>query len=145
MIQLFDLQSKKVVKFTHHGHLKFSLHSCKKLLTQILISGSKYNIINIQLNQNNIIECFLDKQCLICFSSLICMRQQEVVQPLISLPWGLLQTIQSFLQFEDIIQMFMIFKSRRLTNINFFINIPIKENTFDIHLVKLESIHASIC
>jgi len=50
MIQLLDLQSKEIVELAHHGHFKLSLHSCNKLLAQILISGSKDNIIYIDLN-----------------------------------------------------------------------------------------------
>ena len=51
---LFDLQSKKKVLLSHHAHFKFILHAFYKILTKKFISSTKYNIINVNLYNQDI-------------------------------------------------------------------------------------------
>src|ERR1044072_2748460 len=47
---LINLNSQKELKFSHQTHLEFCLHQLRKLLTECRISRTKYDIINIILD-----------------------------------------------------------------------------------------------
>jgi hypothetical protein len=48
-LELLHLESKEVVQLAHHRHLEFSHHHPAKLLTRLLISRTKYYVIDIYL------------------------------------------------------------------------------------------------
>src|ERR1044072_1411935 len=47
---LINLNAKKESKFSHQTHFKFCLHQLRELLTECRISRTKYDIININLD-----------------------------------------------------------------------------------------------
>jgi hypothetical protein len=48
-LELLHLKSKEVLQLSHHRHLKLLHHYPAKLLTKLLISRTKYNVIDIYL------------------------------------------------------------------------------------------------
>jgi hypothetical protein len=48
-IELLHLKSEEVSQLSHHEHLEFLYHHPSKLLTRILISRTKYYVIDIYL------------------------------------------------------------------------------------------------
>src|SRR4051812_11680697 len=66
------------------------------------------------------------------------LADEEVTQCVIPSPWGLLQSMQSFLQLVHHVRLLCIFKPWRLSNLYFFLDITFEECTFHIHLIQLD-------
>jgi hypothetical protein len=49
ILELLHLEPKEVVQLAHHRHLKFRCHHPAKLLTRLLVSRTKYYVIDINL------------------------------------------------------------------------------------------------
>jgi hypothetical protein len=49
VLELLHLEPKEVVQLSHHRHLKFLCHHPAKLLTRLLVSRTKYYVIDINL------------------------------------------------------------------------------------------------
>jgi hypothetical protein len=49
VLELLHLEPKKLVQLAHHRHLKFLCHHPAKLLTRLLVSRTKYYVIDINL------------------------------------------------------------------------------------------------
>ena len=47
---------------------------------------------------------------------------------------GLLQSVESFAELENMVRILMIFKLRWLLHIHFFFDEPVEEGTLDVHL-----------
>jgi len=62
IFELLDLETKKELQLTHHGHLKPVRHNPTKFLTKIFISTTKYYVVDIYLAHKNIIIDFASKQ-----------------------------------------------------------------------------------
>jgi len=63
---LFDLQSKEEVQLSHHAHFKFILRAFCKIFTKRFISSTKYNIMNVNsYNQDILHFLFIKKMVLI--------------------------------------------------------------------------------
>jgi hypothetical protein len=61
-LELLDLKSKEILQLPHHGHLKFLYHNSTKLLTRLLVSIPKDNIININLAYKQVfVNCFSEE------------------------------------------------------------------------------------
>src|SRR5688572_15547496 len=54
VLELLHLKPKEVVQLAHHGHLNFLCHHPTKLLIRLLISRTKYYVIDINLAHKNI-------------------------------------------------------------------------------------------
>jgi hypothetical protein len=48
-LELLHLKAKEVVQLAHHRHLKLWHHHPAKLLTRLLISRTKYDVIDVYL------------------------------------------------------------------------------------------------
>jgi hypothetical protein len=48
-LELLHLKTKEVVQLAHHRHLKFLHYYPAKLLTRLLVSRTKYDVIDIYL------------------------------------------------------------------------------------------------
>src|SRR5688572_9655063 len=61
-LELLHLESKEVVQLAHHRHLEFLHHYPAKLFTRLLISRTKYYVIDINLAHKQItITCLSEK------------------------------------------------------------------------------------
>jgi hypothetical protein len=54
LLELLHLESKKVVQLARHRHLELLHHYSAKLLTKLLISRTKYYVIDIYLANKQI-------------------------------------------------------------------------------------------
>jgi hypothetical protein len=67
-LQLLDLKIEKKLQFTHHRHLKSLGHDPTKLLTKIMVSTTKYYVIDIYLAHKYIFIDFVSKKGRIGFA-----------------------------------------------------------------------------
>jgi hypothetical protein len=70
VLELLHLEPKEVVQLTHHRHLKFLCHHPAKHLTRLLISRTKYYVIDINLAHKKIIVTSLSEKSGIGFPNL---------------------------------------------------------------------------
>jgi hypothetical protein len=61
-LQLLDLKTKEVTQLSYCGHLKLINHHFSKLFTKILISWSKYDVINIYLQHKQVLANLLGEK-----------------------------------------------------------------------------------
>jgi hypothetical protein len=61
------LESKKVSQLAHHGHLELLHHHPAKLLTRLLVSRTKYYVIDINLANKKVTITSLCKESGITF------------------------------------------------------------------------------
>jgi hypothetical protein len=74
ILELLHLESKEVVQLTHHRHLKLLSHHPVKLLTILLVSRTKYYVIDINLAHKEITITSLCKKSGIDFPNLESIR-----------------------------------------------------------------------
>ena len=60
-VELLELETKKELQLSHHGHLKPTSHNPTKLLIKSHISTTKYYVIDIYLANKDIIIDFASK------------------------------------------------------------------------------------
>src|SRR5690242_12196106 len=70
ILELLHLEPKEVVQLAHHRHLKFLCHHPAKLLTRLLISRTKYYVIDINLAYKKVTVISLSKESGIGFPNL---------------------------------------------------------------------------
>jgi hypothetical protein len=58
VLELFNLKFEEVVQHAHHRYLKLLHHDPAKFLTRLLISRTKYNVIDIYLAHKKILSWF---------------------------------------------------------------------------------------
>jgi hypothetical protein len=62
ILQLFDLKSEEEHQLTHHGHLKSLCHDPTKLFIKLMVSTTKYYVIDIYLAHKYIFIDFPSKE-----------------------------------------------------------------------------------
>jgi hypothetical protein len=70
ILELLHLEPKEVVQLAHHRHLKFLSHHPAKLLTRLLVSRTKYYVIDINLAHKKITIISLSEKSGIDFPNL---------------------------------------------------------------------------
>jgi hypothetical protein len=70
ILELIHLDPKEVVQLAHHRHLKFMSHHLAKLLTRLLISRTKYYVIDINLAHKKVTVTSLSEKSGIGFPNL---------------------------------------------------------------------------
>jgi hypothetical protein len=70
VLELLHLESKEVCQLAHHRHFKFLHHHPAKLLTRLLVSRTKYYVIDINLAHKEITITSLGKKSGISFPNL---------------------------------------------------------------------------
>jgi hypothetical protein len=68
ILQLLDLKSEEELQLTHHGHLKSLCHDPTKLFTKLMVSTTKYYVIDIYLAHKYIFIDFPSKEGKIGFA-----------------------------------------------------------------------------
>jgi hypothetical protein len=81
--ELFYLKSLRVCQLTHHRHLKLLHHHPAKLLTRLLVSRTKYCVIDIYLAYKQITIISLSEKSRICFPYLESIRNKKVCKTFI--------------------------------------------------------------
>jgi hypothetical protein len=111
-IELLYLESKEVVQLTHHRHLEFLHHHPTKLLTRLLISRTKYYIIDIYLAYKKITITSLSKESRISFPNLESIRNKEISKAFIPCSWGLLKSIEHLRELVDVVRIPIILEAK---------------------------------
>jgi hypothetical protein len=70
VLELLHLESKEVCQLAHHRHFEFMHHHPAKLLTRLLVSRTKYYVIDINLAHKEITITSLGKKSGIGFPNL---------------------------------------------------------------------------
>jgi hypothetical protein len=87
---LLHLKSKEVVQLAHHPHLIFLHHYPAKLFTRLLISRTKYYVIDIYLAYKQITITSLSKKSRIRFPDLESIGNEKISKAFIPCSWSLL-------------------------------------------------------
>jgi hypothetical protein len=70
VLELLHLESKEACQLAHHQHFEFLHHHPPKLLTRLLVSRTKYYVIDINLAHKEITITSLGKKSWISFPNL---------------------------------------------------------------------------
>jgi hypothetical protein len=70
VLELLHLEPKEVVQLAHHRHLEFLRHHPAKLFTRLLVSKTKYYVIDINLAHKQITIASLSEKSWIGFPNL---------------------------------------------------------------------------
>src|SRR5688572_33239787 len=70
VLELLHLEPKEVGQLAHHRHLEFLRHHPAKLFTRLLVSRTKYYVVNINLAHKKITIASLSKKSWISFPNL---------------------------------------------------------------------------
>ena len=100
------------------------------MLNHLIRHPTKNNVINIDLCYHQSSMIIFHKQCLVYSSFFVPLIEKKLRESLIPCSRCLLQAIQSFLQFVEMIMKARIHKSFWFLNINFFIKYPFKKELF---------------
>jgi hypothetical protein len=109
-------------------------HHPAKLLTRLLISRTKYDVIDIYLAYKKITITSLSKESRIGFPNLESARNNEISKAFIPCSWGLLKSIERLREPVDVVEIPVILEARGLFHIHFFLDWSIKEGTLHVHL-----------
>jgi hypothetical protein len=94
LLELLDLESKEIFQLPHYRHLEFLYHNPTKLFISLLVSGPKYNIININLAYKQVFcNCF-GEESRVSFTNFEAISDKKVSQAFIPYSWGLLEPIK---------------------------------------------------
>jgi hypothetical protein len=70
VLELSHLEPKEVVQLAHHRHLKLLSHHPAKILTSLLVSRTKYYVIDINLARKKVIVTSISEKSGIGFPNL---------------------------------------------------------------------------
>jgi hypothetical protein len=131
---LLHLESKEVGQLAHHRHLKLLHHHPAKLLTRLLVSRTKYYVININLaNKQITITCLCEKSG-ISFPNLESIRNKKIYKAFIPCSWGLLKSIERLRELINMVGIPFILKTRGLLHVYLLLDWPIEESALYVHL-----------
>jgi hypothetical protein len=121
ILQLLDLKSEEELQLTYHEHLKSLCHDPTKLFTKLMVSTTKYYVIDIYLAHKYIFIDFASKKGRIGFAYFKALLEQEFLKAFILCSWCFLKPIWCLLEFVDMVGELGIFKTRWLLNIDKFL------------------------
>jgi hypothetical protein len=128
------MESKEVGQLAHHRHLELLHHHLAKLLTRLLVSRTKYYVININLaNKKITITCLCEKSG-ISFPNLESIRNKKISKSFIPCSWGLLKSIKRLRELINMVGIPVILKARGLFYVSLLLDWPIEEITLYVHL-----------
>jgi hypothetical protein len=111
-LELLHMESKELVQLAHHRHLEFLHHHPAKLLTRLLISRTKYYVIDIYLAYKQITITSLSKDSRIGFPNLESIRNKKISKAFIPCSWGLLKSIEHLREPVDMVGIPVILEAR---------------------------------
>jgi hypothetical protein len=144
VLELLHLESKEVGQLAHHRHLELLRHHPAKLLTGLLVSRTKYYVIDINLAHKKItIACLCEKSG-INFPNLESIRNKEISKAFISCSWGLLKSIERLRELIYMVGIPIVLKARGLFHVYLLLDWSIKETALYVHLEQPERMVSSI-
>jgi hypothetical protein len=117
ILELLHLESKEVGQLAHHRHLELLHHDPAKLLTRLLVSRAKYNVIDIYLANKQITLASLCEKSWISFPNLESISNKEISKAFIPCSWGLLKSIERLREFVHMVGIPVILKARGLLHV----------------------------
>jgi hypothetical protein len=142
--ELLHLKSKEVVQFTHHRHLKFLHHYRAKIFIRLLISRTKFYVIDIYLAYKQItITCF-SKESRISFPDLESIGNKKISKAFIPCSWSLLKPIERLRELINMVRIPVILEARGLLHTHIFLDWSIEESALHIHLKQLKGMVRNI-
>jgi hypothetical protein len=103
---LLDLKTKEELQFTHHRHLESLGHDPTKLFTKFIISRPKYDIININLANEDIFSIPLNEYGRIDFAYLKAVLEKKIVKAFIPCSRSLLKPIEHLMKLVHMVWKF---------------------------------------
>jgi hypothetical protein len=140
----FGLPSKTGCDITHHRHFKFLHHYPTKLFTRLLISRTKYYVIDIYLAYKQITIISLSKKSKIRFPDLESIRNEKVSKAFIPCSRSLLKSIERLRELIHMIGIVVILKAMRLFHVHFLLDWSIEEGALHVHSKQLKRVVSSI-
>jgi hypothetical protein len=137
-LELLHLEFKEVVQLAHHRHLEFLHHYPVILLTRLLISRTKYYVIDIYLAYKQITITSLSKESRISFPNLESIINKKISKAFIPCSWGLLKSIERLREPLDVVVIPVILEARGLFHIYFLLDWSIEEGALHVHLKQLK-------
>jgi hypothetical protein len=131
-LELFHLKSKEVGQLPHHEHLKFLHHYPAKLLIRLLISRTKYYVIDIYLAYKQITIISLSKKSRINFLDLEGLRNEKISKAFISCYWSLIKPIEQHRKLVDMIVIPIILEARGLVHVYLLLDWPVEEGSLHV-------------
>jgi hypothetical protein len=110
ILELLHLEPKELGQLAHHRHLELLCHYPAKLLTRLLISRTKYYVININLAYKEITITSLCKKSWIGFPNLESISNYEISKAFIPCSWGLLKSIERLRELIHVVGIHVILK-----------------------------------
>jgi hypothetical protein len=93
-----------------------------------LISGTKYNVIDIYLAYKKITIIGLSKESRISFLNLESIRNEKISKAFIPCSWGLLKSLERLRELVDVVGIPVILKARGLFHIYILLDWSIEES-----------------
>jgi hypothetical protein len=112
VLELLHLESKEVGQLAHHRHFELLHHHPAKLLTRLLVSRTKYYVININLANKKITITSLCEKSGIDFPNLESIRNKKISKAFIPCSWGLLKSIERLRELIYMVGIPVILKAR---------------------------------
>jgi hypothetical protein len=112
ILELLHLESKEVGQLAHHRHLELLHHHPAKPLTRLLVSRTKYNVIDIYLANKQITITSLCEKSGINFPNLETISNKKISKAFIPCSWGLLKSIEHLREFVHMVGIPVILKAR---------------------------------
>jgi hypothetical protein len=144
VLELLHLESKEVGQLAHHRHLELLHHYPAKLLTRLLVSRTKYYVININLANKKITITSLYEKSGIGFPNLESIRNKKISKAFISCSWGFLKSIEHLRELIYMVGIPVIVKAIGLLHIYLLLDWPIEESALHVHLEQLKGMVSSI-
>jgi hypothetical protein len=134
VLELLHLESKEVGQLAHHRYLELLHHHPAKLLTRLLVSRTKYYVIDINLAHKKITIASLCEKSGIDFPNLESVRNKEISKAFILCSWGLLKSIERLRELIHVVGITIILKAKELFHVYLLLDWPIKESALHVHL-----------
>jgi hypothetical protein len=134
VLELLHLESKEVGQLAHHRHLELLHHHPAKLLTRLLVSRTKYNIIDICLANKQITITSLCKKSGISLPNLESISNKKISKAFIPCSWGLLKSIERLRELIHMVEIPVILKARGLFHVYLLLDWTIEESALHIYL-----------
>jgi hypothetical protein len=143
-LELFHLKSKEVVQLVHHQHVEFLHHYPAKLFTRLLISRTKYYVIDIYLEYKQVTITSLSEKSRIRFPNLESIRNEKVSKAFLPCSWSLLKSIERLRELIHMVVIPVILKARGLFHIHLLLDWSVEEGALHVHLKQFKIVMSSI-
>jgi hypothetical protein len=119
-------------------------HYPAKLFTRLLISRTKYYVIDVYFAHKQITIISLSKKSRICFPDLKSIRYEKISKAFIPCSWSLLKYIERLREIVNRVGIPVILKDRGLFYLHLLLDWSIEEGALHVHLKQLKRVVSSI-